>query len=213
MPLHTNSRRCTHIKVTGHRCGSPALKGESFCYFHARMIKGVQTRVDSQIAPVALIENEEAIQAALMHMVDALLKDAIDYRRASLILKALYIAVKNARRVRFDIRQDDMIREVPNYAQQYLGECGRGPACLAEAPSNLEGKVEGALARENRVAAGVLPERTRPTNGSHPERAPSLAKQRNSMPCGAGGPRPRKPRSGGCPHPPQGVPANDGVAG
>jgi hypothetical protein len=36
-------KRCTHIKVTGHRCGSPALRGEHFCYFHARMIKGVRS--------------------------------------------------------------------------------------------------------------------------------------------------------------------------
>jgi len=55
MPLHQNVRRCTHIQITGHRCGSPALKGEFFCYFHTRMIKGVQTRVDSQINPIALI--------------------------------------------------------------------------------------------------------------------------------------------------------------
>ncbi|HXM23412.1 MAG TPA: hypothetical protein VN948_19300 [Terriglobales bacterium] len=122
MPLHPNVRRCTHIQVTGHRCGSPALKQEYFCYFHTRMIKGVQTRVDSQIHPVALIESAEAIQAAIMHMIDAVLKGTIDNKRATLVLKALYIAVRNSRNVYFHIRQDDMIREVPNYAHQYLSE-------------------------------------------------------------------------------------------
>jgi hypothetical protein len=122
MPLHPNVRRCTHIQVTGHRCGSPALKQEYFCYFHTRMIKGVQTRVDSQIHPIALIENAEAIQAAIMHMIDAVLKGAIDNKRASLVLQALYIAVRNSRNVYFHIRQDGMVREVPNYAQQYLSE-------------------------------------------------------------------------------------------
>jgi hypothetical protein len=122
MPLHPNVRRCTHIQVTGHRCGSPALKQEYFCYFHTRMIKGVQTRVDSQIHPIALIENSEAIQAAIMHMIDAVLKGTIDNKRAALVLKALYIAVRNSRNVYFHIRRDDMVREVPNYAQQYLSE-------------------------------------------------------------------------------------------
>jgi len=122
MPLHPNVRRCTHIKVTGHRCGSPALKQEYFCYFHTRMIKGVQTRVDSEIHPVALIENPEAIQAAIMHMIDAVLKGTIDNKRATIVLKALYIAVRNSRNVYFHIRQDDMVREVPNYAHQYLTE-------------------------------------------------------------------------------------------
>ncbi len=122
MPLHPNVRRCTHIQITGHRCGSPALKQEYFCYFHTRMIKGVQTRVDSQIHPVALIESAEAIQAALMHTIDAVLKGTMDNKRANIVLKALYIAVRNSRNLYFHLRQDDMVREVPNYAQQYLTE-------------------------------------------------------------------------------------------
>ena len=120
MPLHPNVRRCTHIHITGHRCGSPALKQEYFCYFHTRMIKGVQTRVDSQIHPVALIESAEAIQAALMHTIDAVLKGTMDNKRANLVLKALHIAVRNSRNLYFHLRQDDMVREVPNYAEQYL---------------------------------------------------------------------------------------------
>lgn len=113
MPLHPNVRQCTHIKVTGHRCGSPALKQEYFCYFHTRMIKGVPTRVDAQIHPVALIENAEAIQAALMHMIDAVLKGTIDNKRANIVLKALHIAVRNSRNVRFNICQYDMVTESP----------------------------------------------------------------------------------------------------
>jgi hypothetical protein len=27
---------CQHIKKNGIRCGSPALRGRSFCYFHTR---------------------------------------------------------------------------------------------------------------------------------------------------------------------------------
>jgi hypothetical protein len=122
MPLHPNVRQCTHIQVTGHRCGSPALKQEYFCYFHTRMIKGVQTRVDSEIHPIALIESAEAIQAALMHMIDAVLKGTLDNKRAHIVLKALHIAVRNSRNVRFSLHPDDMVREVPNYAQQYLTE-------------------------------------------------------------------------------------------
>jgi len=122
MPLHPNVRRCTHIQITGHRCGSPALKQEYFCYFHTRMIKGVQTRVDSEIHPVALIENAEAIQAALMYTIDAVLKGNLDNKRANIVLKALHIAVRNARNVYFHLRPDDMVREVPNYAEQYFSE-------------------------------------------------------------------------------------------
>jgi len=161
MPLHPNVRRCTHIQITGHRCGSPALKQEYFCYFHTRMIKGVQTRVDSQIHPVALIENAEAIQAAIMHMIDAVLKGTIDNKRANIVLKALHIAVRNSRNVYFHIRRDEMVREVPNYAEQYL----------SEHPEHNPPEPRGD-SRRNCQAEQSLPE------DCHPEEAQAFAKRR-----------------------------------
>ena len=159
MPLHPNVRRCTHIQITGHRCGSPALKQEYFCYFHTRMIKGVQTRVDSQIHPVALIESAEAIQAALMHTIDAVLKGTMDNKRANIVLKALYIAVRNSRNVYFHLRQDDMVREVPNYAEQYLTE---HPEQNSPAPT----------------PTNPTQEERHPQEACHPEEAQACAKQR-----------------------------------
>jgi hypothetical protein len=40
LPPHPNVRKYTPIKVTGQQCGSPSLRGEFFCYFHTRVIKG-----------------------------------------------------------------------------------------------------------------------------------------------------------------------------
>ena len=68
MPIQS----CTHIKVTGVRCGSPALRGEQFCYFHQRMVRGVRTPPQARLHPIALIEDEESIQAALMEVINAL---------------------------------------------------------------------------------------------------------------------------------------------
>jgi hypothetical protein len=115
MPLNQNIRVCTHIKVNGVPCGSPALHGEIFCYFHQRMIRGVRTPAKSRLHPIALIENEEGIQASLMEVINALVRNTIDFRRAQLILRALHIAVKNSPRVHFNIYKDEMIQEVPNY--------------------------------------------------------------------------------------------------
>ena len=50
-----------------------------------------------------------------MEVINALARNTIDFRRAELILRALHIAVKNARRVRFNTNERDMVREVPNY--------------------------------------------------------------------------------------------------
>ncbi len=113
MPLNPNVKICTHIKVTGIRCGSPALRGESFCYFHERMIRGVPTPPKSRIHPMALLENEEAIQVALMETINAIVRNQIDMQRANLIIRALSIAVRNSRRVRFDRCESEMVRKLP----------------------------------------------------------------------------------------------------
>jgi hypothetical protein len=115
MPLNQNIRACTHIKVNGVPCGSPSLRGEVFCYFHQRMIRGVRTPAKSRLHPIALIENEEGIQASLMEIINALVRNTIDLHRAQLVLRALHIAVRNAPRVHFNIHDREMTREVPEY--------------------------------------------------------------------------------------------------
>ena len=112
-----SSSICTHIKVSGVRCGSPALRGEQFCYFHQRMHRGVRTPPQARLHPIALIEDEESIQAALMEVINALMRNTIDLKRATLILRALHIAVKNAQRVKFNAGRE-VVREVPEYAGQ-----------------------------------------------------------------------------------------------
>jgi len=136
---YPNATLCTHIKAAGQRCGSPALRGEFFCYFHTRIIKGVQQRVDMRLHSMALLEDCESIQLSLMHVVDGLVKGTLDPNRAKLIIQALRIAARNAKNVRFDdclYKPTDppMVREVPDYARQYeiehpeLGQskCGAG---------------------------------------------------------------------------------------
>jgi len=127
LPKRPNVRHCTHIKVTGQQCGSPALRGEFFCYFHTRVIKGVQQRVDMQLHSMALLEDCESIQLSIMHVVDGLLKGTLEATRARLIIQALRIAARNAKNVRFDdvhygASEQPMVREVPDYARQYLIE-------------------------------------------------------------------------------------------
>jgi hypothetical protein len=110
-----NFKNCTHIKVTGVRCGSPALRGEQFCYFHQRMLRTVKGPPASRVHHAALLEDEESIQASLMEIVNALLRGTIELKRAELILRALNTAVRNIRRVHFGLHSADMVKEVPAY--------------------------------------------------------------------------------------------------
>jgi len=115
MAVNPNTRVCSHIKVNGIRCGSPALRQEVFCYFHQRMIRGVRTPPKSRLHPIANFEDAQAIQASLMEVVNALVRNQIDVPRARLVLRALSIAVRNAGKTHFDCWQSDMVKEVPEY--------------------------------------------------------------------------------------------------
>jgi hypothetical protein len=114
MPI-SNVRSCTHIKVDGVRCGSPALRGEQFCYFHQRLLRGVPTPPRSRLHPIAMIESPEAIQVALMEIINALARNTIDVKRAELILRALNIAARNARNVYFGLHDNEMVKQIPEY--------------------------------------------------------------------------------------------------
>jgi hypothetical protein len=133
VPVNPNVKLCTHIKITGHRCGSPALRGEQFCYFHQRMMRGVKTPPEARLHPIALIENEEAIQASLMEVINALARNTIDVRRADLILKALHIAVKNGRHAKFGMWAERMVQQVPDYPAPPKSATYAQPEFAAEA--------------------------------------------------------------------------------
>jgi|GEM_PF-1822881 len=115
MATKQRTRICTHIKVNGLPCGSPALRGEVFCYFHQRMIRGVPTPPNSRIHPIAILEDEASIQASLMEIINALVRNHIDVGRARLILRALYIAARNSRRANFQPYYSRVVTEVPEY--------------------------------------------------------------------------------------------------
>ena len=115
MAVNPHARICTHIKVNGIRCGSPSLRQEVFCYFHQRLIRGVRTPPKSRLHPIAILEDEASIQASLMEIINALVRNHIDVNRARLILRALYIASRNAEKTRFHWSQEKMVTEVPEY--------------------------------------------------------------------------------------------------
>ena len=114
--MSNSNGTCTHIKVTGVRCGSPALRGEQFCYFHQNAHRSVSRPKQSRLHPIALIEDEESIQYALMEVINALMRNTIDLKRATLILRALHIAVKNASRVKYGIQGRNAVTKIPEYA-------------------------------------------------------------------------------------------------
>jgi hypothetical protein len=168
MAVNPKTRICSHIKVNGVRCGSPALREEIFCYFHQRMIRGVRTPPRSRIHPMAMLEDRQSIQASLMEVINALVRNHIDYKRAALILRALHIATRNANKVNFQHwNRDEIVDQVPEYpavpepkapdhALQQAGVLAQINRPKPRYPSDWGITVEQAL------AAGVEPEMIEP---------------------------------------------------
>lgn len=188
MAVNPNTRVCTHIKVNGIRCGSPALRQEVFCYFHQRMIRGVRTPPKSRLHPIANFEDEQAIQASLMEVVNAIVRNHIDVPRARLILRALHIAVKNAGKVHFHCWESDMVNEVPEYP---AAPPAAGPFTVVAAQSkalnlinthdpNEESEAQ-RLSRALHLASVDVTARRPPVSKTRAKPAPQAVPQRDEL--------------------------------
>src|SRR5437764_621596 len=83
--------RCHHRKADGVRCGSPALHGRRFCYFHNRL----RVRRDAPLNYLPPLEDANGIQSAIMEVARALLQNKIDRKTAGLLFYALQTASAN----------------------------------------------------------------------------------------------------------------------
>ncbi len=103
MPVHIPT--CHHFKTNGVFCGSPALRGHRFCYFHHQWREDEpEEKPDAKPAPfeLPLLEDANAVQLALQRVMQAILHDEIDNRKAGLLLYALQTASSNLKRTKFE---------------------------------------------------------------------------------------------------------------
>ena len=108
---------CNHVNANGRFCKSPALNSDDYCYFHrsSRERTKRQLRHARQNLPLQLpvLEDEETIQLAIGDVLNALLADRIDCKKAGLILYGLQTAASNARHIDFRASRydDDRLEE------------------------------------------------------------------------------------------------------
>ena len=93
-----SSLRCRHT-VDGRRCGSPAMRGERFCYHHHQTRRPVaalrQRRARQATFSVPAPESRPQIQQAIGDIMLRIANNDIDPRRAGLLLYALQLATSN----------------------------------------------------------------------------------------------------------------------
>ncbi|WP_353071413.1 hypothetical protein [Tunturiibacter gelidiferens] len=84
---------CTHVFEGGHRCASPALQRETFCYYHHPTRKPVQnpSRRRSRLHgfDLPLPSGQSDLQQAVYEVIRRLAANQISNRRAGMILTAL----------------------------------------------------------------------------------------------------------------------------
>ena len=99
---------CRHIKLGAGRCGSPALRGQDYCYFHAGAhraipsvnLPGLPPESETRIWGTArhdLPPETAAIQRGLSRLIQGLWQGSLNARQAKIILVALQDAAAGFR--------------------------------------------------------------------------------------------------------------------
>ena len=96
-------RTCSHIKTNGVKCGSPALRHNTLCYFHYQWDRRERRRVrlggpigmnKNTGIELPILEGPESIMLAIMEVQRALLDARIDRQLAHTLLYSLQLAIQ-----------------------------------------------------------------------------------------------------------------------
>ncbi|MDQ2926209.1 MAG: hypothetical protein M3R43_11725 [Acidobacteriota bacterium] len=96
--------QCRHIFTAGHRCSSPCLRHEEFCYYHHATRRPLANPKERKARLSAFHlpnpEDRGAIQMAIGEVLQRIAANEIDPKRAGLLLYGLQIASLNLPRQR-----------------------------------------------------------------------------------------------------------------
>jgi hypothetical protein len=80
---------CTHVFEGGHRCASPTLQREAFCYYHHPTRKPISHRSRRQSFALPLPSGQSDLQHAVYEVIRRLATNQISNRHAAIILTTL----------------------------------------------------------------------------------------------------------------------------
>ncbi len=105
--------QCHHIKTSGVRCGSPAVRNKRYCYYHQRsrplLLNFARENENPQLFSLPVFEDAHAIQFTLRNVAHRLLDGAIDQKTAGLLFYALQIASSNLKQMKAETPQPDQV--------------------------------------------------------------------------------------------------------
>ena len=89
--------RCEHTKPNGMRCGSPALGGQKFCFFH--------NLARNNAVEFPVVEDRRGLQVAILRVCERLANGSISAANAKILLEGLSLAAENARSIAREDRE------------------------------------------------------------------------------------------------------------
>jgi hypothetical protein len=98
-PSEDDRYRCRHIFTDGHRCGSPCLRNEEFCYYHHTTRLPIQdaaarkARLGTFELNPADLSDRSGVLHAIALVLERIAANELDPRRAGLLLYGLQTAV------------------------------------------------------------------------------------------------------------------------
>ncbi len=98
MPASTSAVPCHHVQPNGHPCGSPALRGEQFCYYHhptRSRPRAHGRKPKPTVFHLPTLQNRPSIQRALAKVASRVRSGRLDHKTASLLVYALQLANDN----------------------------------------------------------------------------------------------------------------------
>jgi len=95
LKLADQSTRCAHIKGNNEPCGSPAMKNDTFCYFHseARKLRDAEQAV-AKAMEVPVLDDLHGVQLAIMRVCGLLVGNKIEEGTARAMFEGLGLAQK-----------------------------------------------------------------------------------------------------------------------
>lgn len=151
--------QCHHTKTDGLRCGSPAMRHHSFCYYHTQLRADMKraSSAEARTLPLQLppFEDAHSIQLAIMEVTRALIDDRITEKKAGLLLYALQTAAINLKRLEED-RSEQLVRQDYPEAVEEMERLKR------EAARDPEEKRQESLAEILLKGMGIHPDQPPP---------------------------------------------------
>lgn len=143
---------CERIKPGGKRCGSPALKGERFCYYHHKLQVAMPAstlfyerlpdagpgEIPYVLHDLPPLEDAASIQIGYMQVIHGVTNCGLELKAARVILSALHGAAKNLRLLDAAILRAE---DLPDPAEE-PAPAKKPPA--SEKQATAERKVKGA---------------------------------------------------------------------